>query len=65
MWKPFAALRGAVLDWDSAMMEVQKIGYDGTLMFEVADSGDPVSVLERCVKARARLEKTFVTFDEV
>lgn len=53
------------IDWNAAMMETQKIGYDGTLMFEVADSGDPVSVLERCVKARARLEKTFVTFDEV
>jgi sugar phosphate isomerase/epimerase len=53
------------IDWDAAMMETQKIGYDGTLMFEVADTGDPVQVLERCVKARARLEKTFVTFDEV
>jgi sugar phosphate isomerase/epimerase len=50
------------IDWDAAMMETQKIGYDGTLMFEVADTGDPVDVLERCVKARARLEKTFVTF---
>jgi sugar phosphate isomerase/epimerase len=53
------------IDWDAAMMETQKIGYDGTLMFEVADTGDPVAVLERCVKARERLEKTFVTFDEV
>jgi sugar phosphate isomerase/epimerase len=53
------------IDWDVAMMETQKIGYDGTLMFEVADAGDPVNVLDRCVKARARLEKTFVTFDEV
>jgi len=52
------------IDWNAAMMETQKIGYDGTLMFEVADTGDPVSVLERCVKARARLEQTFVTFDE-
>jgi sugar phosphate isomerase/epimerase len=53
------------IDWDAAMMETQKIGYDGTLMFEVADTGDPVQVLERCVKARARLEQTFVTFDDV
>jgi sugar phosphate isomerase/epimerase len=53
------------INWDAAMMETQKIGYDGTLMFEVADTGDPVQVLERCVKARARLEKTFVSFDEV
>jgi hypothetical protein len=44
-------------------METQKIGYDGTLMFEVADTGDPVNVLARCVKARARLEQTFVTFE--
>jgi sugar phosphate isomerase/epimerase len=51
------------IDWDAAMMETQKIGYDGTLMFEVADTGDPVHVLERCVKARARLEQTFVTFE--
>ena len=50
------------IDWDAAMMETQKIGYDGPLMFEVGDTGDPVNVLERCVKARERLEKTFVTF---
>ena len=51
------------IDWDAAMMETQKIGYDDTLMFEVADTGDPINVLERCVKARARLENTFVSFD--
>lgn len=50
------------IDWDAAMMETQKIGYEGMLMFEVADTGDPVNVLVRCVKARERLEKTFVTF---
>ncbi len=50
------------IDWDAAMMETQKIGYDGVLMFEVDDSGDPVDVLRRCAKARERLEKSFVTF---
>jgi sugar phosphate isomerase/epimerase len=50
------------INWDTAMMETQKIGYDGALMFEVADTGDPVEVLKRAVKARERLEKTFVTF---
>ena len=50
------------LDWDVAMMETQKIGYDGVLMFEVADTANPVDVLERCVKARERLESAFVTF---
>ncbi len=50
------------IDWDAAMMETQKIGYDGVLMLEVGDTGDPVDVLRRSAKARERLEKTFVTF---
>jgi sugar phosphate isomerase/epimerase len=50
------------IDWDAAMMETQKIGYDGVLMFEVSDTGDPVDVLRRSVKARERLEKAFVVF---
>ena len=50
------------IDWDAAMMETQKVGYDGLLMFEVADTGDPIAVLTGAVKARERLEKTFVTF---
>lgn len=50
------------IDWDAAMMATQKIGYDGVLMLEVGDTGDPVDVLRRAVKARERLEKTFVTF---
>jgi sugar phosphate isomerase/epimerase len=50
------------IDWDGAMMMTQKIGYDGLFVLEVGDTGDPVDVLRRCVKARERLEKTFVTF---
>lgn len=50
------------IDWDAAMMETQKIGYDGLLMLEVADTGNPVDVLTRSAVARDRLEKTFVTF---
>ena len=50
------------IDWDAAIMETQKIGYDGVLMFEVANSGDPIDVLRRTAKARERLEKMFVTF---
>jgi sugar phosphate isomerase/epimerase len=50
------------IDWDAAMMETQKIGYDGALMFEVADTGDPIDVLKRSIKARERLEKTLVIF---
>ena len=55
---PFAG----TIDWDAAMMSTQKIGYDGLFMLEVGDTGDPVDVLRRSVKARERLEKTLVTF---
>ena len=51
------------INWDTAIVETQKIGYDGVMMFEVGDGGgDPVEVLKKSVKARERLEKTFVTF---
>ena len=50
------------IDWDAAMMATQKIGYDGALIMEVGDTGDPLDVLRRSAKARERLEKTFVTF---
>jgi len=55
---PFAG----TINWDQAMMQTQKIGYDGVLMFEVAGGADPVATLQRCVKARERLEKTLVVF---
>ena len=54
---PFAG----TIDWDAAIMGTQKIGYDGMLMFEVADTGTPLDVLQRSAKARERLEKMFVT----
>jgi sugar phosphate isomerase/epimerase len=51
------------INWDLALMETQKIGYDGVMMLEVGSGGgDPVDVLKRCAKARERLEKAFVTF---
>ena len=50
------------IDWDAAVVETQKIGYDGVLVFEVANSGDPIDVLKRTAHARTRLEKMFVTF---
>ena len=54
---PFAG----TIDWDAAMMGTQKIGYDDVLMLEVADTGDPLDVLQRSAMARERLEKMFVT----
>jgi sugar phosphate isomerase/epimerase len=53
------------IDWDAAIMETQKIGYDGVLMFEVADSGNPIDVLKKTAKARERLEEMFVTFGDL
>ena len=50
------------IDWDAAIMETQKIGYDGVLMFELADTGDPIEVLKRAATARERLEHMFVAF---
>ena len=50
------------IDWDAAIMETQKIGYDGVLMFEVENTGDAIEVLKRTVKARERLEHMFVAF---
>jgi sugar phosphate isomerase/epimerase len=50
------------IDWSSAIMATQKIGYEGVLMFEVDGAGNPADVLRRSVKARERLEKLFITF---
>jgi sugar phosphate isomerase/epimerase len=55
---PFAG----TIDWDAAMMETLKIGYDGALMFEVAGAGNPADVLQRSMKARERLQQTLITF---
>jgi sugar phosphate isomerase/epimerase len=50
------------IDWDVAMMSTLKVGYDGVLMFEVADTGDAIQVLQKTAAARERLEKLFVMF---
>jgi sugar phosphate isomerase/epimerase len=51
---------GGTVNWDMAMMEIQKVGYDGALMFEISGAGDKNAVLERCAKARERLRQAFV-----
>ena len=37
-------------------MALQKIGYDGALVFELAASTEPRPVLERAQRVRARFE---------
>jgi sugar phosphate isomerase/epimerase len=45
------------IDWDAALMSMQKVGYDGTYLMEVANTGSPNDVLERARRARDRFEK--------
>lgn len=47
------------IGWDAALMSMQKIGYDGTYLFEVANTGSPAAVLEQTRRARQRFERTF------
>lgn len=49
---PFAG----TIDWSATLMAMQKVGYGGLLMFEVADHGDAAAVLTRTVGARRRLQ---------
>lgn len=50
------------IDWDTALMTTQKIGYDDVLLFEVAGGGNPDDVLRRTAAARTRLLSMLVTF---
>jgi len=45
------------IDWLAALMSVQKIGYEGTLLFELQGGEAPRSVLERAVTVRSRFEQ--------
>ena len=44
------------IDWDRALMAMQKIGYDGTYLMELAGTGSPAAVLEAARRARQRIE---------
>jgi sugar phosphate isomerase/epimerase len=46
------------INWDVALMTLQKIGYEGTYLLELANSGSPASVLEEARRARQRFERT-------
>jgi sugar phosphate isomerase/epimerase len=49
--------RGSI-DWDQALVTMQKIGYEGTYLMELAGSGNTASILEDARRARARFERT-------
>jgi sugar phosphate isomerase/epimerase len=44
------------IDWTGALMALQKVGYDGTLMLELASADPSAPALERARQAAARLE---------
>ena len=48
------------INWDIALMTMQKVGYDGTYLMELANTGSPAAVLEQARAARARFEKLMV-----
>jgi sugar phosphate isomerase/epimerase len=45
------------INWDMALMTMQKVGYDGTYLMELANTGSPAAVLGQARAARARFEK--------
>jgi sugar phosphate isomerase/epimerase len=53
----FAPFLGTI-NWDMALMTMQKIGYEGTYLMELANTGSPASVLEEARRARQRFERT-------
>ncbi len=46
------------INWDTALMTMQKIGYEGTYLMELANTGSPESVLQDAQRARQRFERT-------
>lgn len=45
------------IDWPSALLMMQKIGYDGLYLMELASAGNPAAVLEEARRARQRFER--------
>ena len=45
------------IDWPAALTTVQKVGYDGTLLLEIAARGSARETLQKARKARERIEQ--------
>ncbi len=45
------------IDWPAAMTAVQKVGYDQTLLLEIAAHGSPKETLHKAQRARQRIER--------
>lgn len=45
------------IDWTTVLMSMQKIGYESTYMFEVANTSDAERTLQQAARARRRFEE--------
>jgi sugar phosphate isomerase/epimerase len=45
------------IDWAATLMELQKVGYDGAWIFEVANTSNVKAVLQKAQQARRRFEE--------
>jgi sugar phosphate isomerase/epimerase len=45
------------IDWAPALVTMLKIGYEGTYLMELANTGNPAAVLEEARRARQRMER--------
>lgn len=45
------------INWDLALMTMQKVGYDGTYLMELANTGSAAEVLQKGQAARKKFEK--------
>jgi sugar phosphate isomerase/epimerase len=52
--------RGSI-NWDMVLMTLQKIGYEGTYLMEIANTGSPASILEEARRARQRFQKCVIS----
>jgi sugar phosphate isomerase/epimerase len=49
------------IDWPAALTAVQKVGYEGPLVFEIAANGSTRETLEQARRVRAQMEKLLVS----
>jgi sugar phosphate isomerase/epimerase len=45
------------IDWPGVLTSVQKVGYDGALMFEIGGKGSTKDILGLARKAREKMER--------
>jgi sugar phosphate isomerase/epimerase len=45
------------IDWPTALMSLEKVGYEGVILFELANTSTPREVLEKTVGVRRRFEE--------